>query len=168
MKNLDKLQEISDQELEIHTENAAALLGDLKDHARLQAKYYRWASQAQKRVDDLSLKLEMAIVEIIEEIIHEAEDKGKPIPYSSRSELKRIAVPKDERYQLSKNRLNSAMEEMNYLQGLVRAFEAKGFRLQEVVRLMFNQLRDPEVRVYSKDLESLANSIEYETPEKPQ
>ena len=158
MKDLDKLQELSDRELEIHTENAAALLGDLKDHARLQAKYYRWSSKAQKNVDDLSLKLEIVAADIIQEII---EKSDKPIPASAKGELRKVDIFKDARYQLAKSRLNSAMEEMNYLQGLTRAFEGRGYRLKEVVTLVSRSLKEEELRVYGKDLEKAAEGLEF-------
>uniref|UniRef100_A0A6M3XUL7 Uncharacterized protein n=1 Tax=viral metagenome TaxID=1070528 RepID=A0A6M3XUL7_9ZZZZ len=158
MKDLNKLQELSDRELEIHTENAAALLGDLKDHARLQAKYYRWSSKAQKNVDDLSLKLEIVAADIIQEII---EKSDKPIPASAKGELRKVDIFKDARYQLAKSRLNSAMEEMNYLQGLTRAFEGRGYRLKEVVTLVSRSLKEEELRVYGKDLEKAAEGLEF-------
>jgi len=161
MKNLDKLQELSDRELEIHTESPQAFLNDLKDHARLQAKYYRWASQAQKNVDDLNLKMETIAAQIISELLEEAERGGKSIPPSAKGELRRVDIFRDARYQLAKTRLNSAIGEMNYLQGLVKAIEARGYRLQEVGKLMFNQLRDSEARVYGKDVEEMAQGLEF-------
>ena len=158
MKDLNKLQEISEQELTIHTENAAALLGDLKDHARLQAKYYRWSSKAQKNVDDLSLRLEMIAADVIQEII---EGSDKPIPASAKGELRKVDIFKDARYQLAKSRLNSAMEELLYLQGLTRAFEGRGYRLKEIVTLVSRSLKEEELRVYGKDLEKVAEGLEF-------
>ena len=161
MKNLDKLQELSDRELEIHTENAAALLNDLKDHARLQAKYYRWATKAQKDVDDLNLKLEIITADIIQELIERAEREGKPIPPSAKGELRRVDFCKDSRYQLAKSRLNSAMQELLYLQGLTRAFEGRGYRLKEVIILVSRSLKEDELRVYGKDIEKVAEGLEF-------
>jgi len=161
MKDLNKLQEISEQELTIHTESAFALLEDLKSHAKLQAKYYRWSSQAQKKVDDLSLKLEIISAGIIQELIGQAENEGKSIPASAKMEIRKVDIFKDARYQLAKSRLNSAMEEMNYLQGLTRAFEGRGYRLKEIITLVSRSLKEEELRVYGKDLEKVAEGLEF-------
>ena len=144
IKNMSE-EEMLD-ELDIHVENAYDLEQELKSHARKAGKYVVMAAQATKKVDELSMSLEVLVAQIVEELCKEAEEKGKPIPPSAISEIRRSKVPLDKRYQIIKSRLINAQEEANILNGLVYSWGARSKRLTEVARLVQRSLwEDPKL-----------------------
>jgi hypothetical protein len=159
IENFDFFEEDVDVDLTINDESPFALSNELKNHARREAKYVRMSSKANKAVADLDLELRIITSTVVQEICDEAINNGKPIPPSAVSDLRKVKVPLDLRYQKICRRLNEAMEEANYLNGLVSAWISRGYRLQELTklsdRLLQNDLRilgdgQPREQVKSK------------------
>jgi len=131
MENFDP----SKLKLSIDNSSLYALENELIDYPRQLGELHRVYSQAVKRVDRLTLELEVLSATILDEILKTAEERGKPYPPSSLQEVRRNMIPKDRRYKRKKLELIEAIEEKNILGGLVKAFEAKGYRLQELITL---------------------------------
>jgi len=143
-----------DGELRISTESIFSLEQDLRTHSQLERKYHRWLSEAIKEVDDISLKLEICVAEIVEEIV-----SRENIPPSAVQEIRRSRVAGDKRYQLMRGRLNSAIEKKEYLRGLTKAWESRGYRLMEIVKLS-DRLMWNEPRVYNTNQKTTEEKLD--------
>jgi len=121
--------------LSIDNSSLYALENELLDYPKQLGELHRVYSQAIKKVDKLTLELEVLTARILEEVQENAESKGRPYPPSSLQEVRKTKVPLDKRYKRLKLQLIQAIEEKNVLGGLVRAYEAKGYRLQELIQL---------------------------------
>jgi len=121
--------------LSIDNSSLYALENELLDYPRQLGELHRVYSQAIKKVDKLTLELEILTAKILEEVQENAESKGRPYPPSSLQEVRKTKVPLDKRYKRLKLQLIQAIEEKNVLGGLVKAYEAKGYRLQELIQL---------------------------------
>ena len=121
--------------LSIDNSSLYALENELVDYPRELGELHRIYSEAVKKVDKLTLDLEVLTAVILEEVQKDAEKKGRPYPPSSLQEIRRTKVPLDKRYKRLKLQLIEAIEEKNILGGLVKAYEAKGYRLQELIQL---------------------------------
>ena len=92
---MDELTEdFVNNELDLHNESIFTLEQDLKNHAKLEAKYHRWYSQANKKVNDLTLRLEMTVAKIVDEIC----ERENITSYHNRAEIRRSRVASDKRY----------------------------------------------------------------------
>lgn len=125
----------SEIKLSIDNSSLYALENELLDYPRQLGELHRVYSQAIKKVDELTLELEVLTAKILEEVQEDAERKGRPYPPSSLQEVRKTKIPLDKRYKRLKLRLIQAIEEKNVLGGLVKAYEAKGYRLQELIQL---------------------------------
>ena len=121
--------------LSIDNSSLYALENELIDYPRQLGELHRVYSQAIKKVDKLTLELEVLTAKILLEVQKDAERKGRPYPPSSLQEVRKTKVPLDKRYKRLKLQLIEAIEEKNILGGLVKAYEAKGYRLQELIQL---------------------------------
>jgi len=121
--------------LSIDNSSLYALENELIDYPRQLGELHRVYSQAIKKVDKFTLELEILTAKILEEMQKDAERKGRPYPPSSLQEVRKTKVPLDKRYKRLKLQLIEATEEKNILGGLVKAYEAKGYRLQELIQL---------------------------------
>jgi spore germination protein YaaH len=139
----DKTEEEVDVDITINNSSVAALEQELINQARREAKYVRLASRASKQVAKLNLDLEICIATVIKTVCEEAEARKKPIPATAVSELRRTKVPLDPEYQAIKRALIDATENANLLNGLVTAWQSRGFRLQELLKLAERGLWQP-------------------------
>jgi len=121
--------------LSIDNSSLYALENELLAYPKQLGELHRVYSQAIKKVDRLTLELEILTAKVLEEVQENAEKKGRPYPPSSLQEVRKTKVPLDRRYKRLKLQLIEAIEEKNVLGGLVRAYEAKGYRLQELIQL---------------------------------
>ncbi len=123
------------EDLKINYSSIYTLEKELINFPSKLAKYHKLLAEAIKEVDQINLKLEVITAQIIEELQEEATGRGKPYPPSAIQELRRSKVPFNSRYKKIKLKLIEATENKNILQGVVKALEAKGYRLQELVSL---------------------------------
>jgi len=135
-----------DKELVIDDSSIFKLSEALKDHPRTLRRYYRLYAKAVKEVDMLNLELEIKSAEIMDTYLKAyAEKNGRSYPITGRSDLRKTILPLDKEYKALKFRLVEAVANMNDLKGIVDSWTARGFRLQELVRLaertMFNSGR---------------------------
>ncbi len=131
----DKTEEETDLDISINNSSIASLEQELLNQPRREAQYTRLAAQASKQVAKLNLDLEICIATVIKTVCEEAEARKKPIPATAVSELRRTKVPLDPEYQAIKRALIDANENANLLNGLVTAWQSRGFRLQELLKL---------------------------------
>jgi len=122
--------------LSIDNSSLYALENELLAYPKQLGELHRVYSQAIKKVDKLTLELEILTAKILVEVQEDAERKGRPYPPSSLQEVRKTKVPLDKRYKRLKLQLIEAIEEKNILGGLVKAYEAKGYRLQELIQLV--------------------------------
>lgn len=155
-KNLFKEEEFVKDDLRIHTESAYSLEQDLKNHPNLVADYYRWYAQAIVEADQASLDLEVISAEILEEILEGYEKKGKTIPPSAKSEVRKSEVPLDKRYQKAKKNASQAFARKEYLKGLLRSWSDRSHRLTEIVDMMSRQLYYDSPKYTTRNLEKRA------------
>ena len=142
-------EEQIDNDFSINTVSIFALEEELRNFARKGAKYYRKASQANKKLAKMYLLVEITTASIIKKICDEAETNGKPIPPSAIGDLRKTKVPLYKEYQLVKKSLYEAQEQTDFWSGLARSWESRGYRLQELARLSERTMFD-EPRVFSK------------------
>ena len=124
-----------EQDLEIDNSSIYTLEKGLVDYSSKLADCHKMYAEAIKKVDDLTLRVEIIIAEVVQELEGVADRKGKPFPPSSIQEVRRTKVPLNKKYRRIKKELAEAVEQKNILGGLVKAFESKGYRLQELVNL---------------------------------
>lgn len=122
-----------ERDFDIDTSSAFALENELKNYSKTMNKYLRLAKQANEEFNSADLELEMIIAKIIEKI-----RVAEKIPPSAVDKLKKTRVPLDSRYQLKKGEYNQKLVNREYVNGLVKAFEARGYRLGELVDLAHN------------------------------
>lgn len=157
-------QELSDKELRIHTSSLFALSEDLRDHAHLEAKYYTWYAEAQKKVDDLDLEVEITTAEVLNDIFRRHVEEGKPVPASGKAEVRKTELADDTRYKIIKRKLNEAIEEKNILFGLVKSWGSRSHRLTELVEIMKRQAwqdEGPYVTTQERKANKLSEGMSY-------
>jgi hypothetical protein len=141
-----------EEQLTIHNASTYELEREVLAHPQKEAHFHRWYAQAIKEVDRLTMELEETVAIIFNELIVEEEEKvGKPLASyamdSFRKMCEKAKIPLDKRYKVVKKKLIQAQENKNILDGLVRAWSSRGYRLGELVRLSeFTAI--PEFRVY--------------------
>lgn len=158
MKDLDELK--IEKEFEIHDESVFALTQELKDFSKKQAKYHRWAAQANKKVNKLQLVLKVVESTIFKELLEEAEKGGKPYPPSSYGEIRRMRIPLDERYQKAVRALYEAQETYEIVSGYLESWRSRGFRLMELCRINERLLWSEPVVTTSEEFKSLEEKME--------
>ena len=132
-----------DKELTIDNTSLYNLEQELRNYSRIESKYHRRFAQANKAFNRLTLKLEVLVSTIINEICVASEKNGKVIPATAVGNLKKTKVPLDKRYIDCVKKLIDAQEQLDMCKGLVSSFVAKGYRLGEIV--------DMERRTYVSD-----------------
>lgn len=146
-------EEDFDKELGIQNASPAHLQKELLNYSKVSNKYYRWRAKAVKRVDELTLKKNITVAEIVEDLCREAEDRGKPYPPSSLESIRKIKAPLDPRYKKVMQKLNEAKETASMLDGLVRSHESRGYRLAELTDIMKRTMSPTEVIEKRKSLD---------------
>ena len=123
------------------------------NHPEEVAETDRLAAKAQRRVDDLSMQMEILTSEIVSKIVED-----KKIPPSARNEIRRSEAPKDTRWQSIKKELNEAIEQASILQGRSKGLFIRGRLLEMLGKI---ELRTtfgyPTVRGDDMDFENLTN-----------
>lgn len=113
--------------LKIDYETPHELMEIFRQHPREVAEIDRQCAEANKKVDDLNMKLEIITAEIIDEIV-----KRDKIPPSARQEVRRGMVQLDIRWQKIRRKLNEAIEQATILNGRSKGMFMRG-RLLEML-----------------------------------
>lgn len=118
-----------------------ALETSLKTYPSTLEKYSRMASQAIKEVDKVTMELEIVTAELIDELcqLYQAKE-GKAFPPSGISEVRRSFVPLCRRWKKKKIELHEVTETMNIIKGALKAYEARGFKTQELFKIALKRL----------------------------
>jgi len=119
-----------DLEFEIKFDSVYDLERELRTYSRKYNEYLRLAKEATTRVNDLTLELKILSAKIIEKI-----RKEEKIPPSALGEIRKSRIFLDKDFQKKMKELNRATEDKDYIDGLVKSWEARGYRLQELVTL---------------------------------
>lgn len=154
-------ENIEDQ-LTIRNASTYELERELLSHPKKEAHFHRWYAQSIKRVDTLTMKLEGTIAEILNELIAEEEDRiGKQLSSyaldSYRKLCEKARIPLDKRYKKIKRELMEAQETKAVLEGFVKAWASRGYRLGELVKLA-ETMHFPEPRVYESKKEKFESA----------
>jgi len=145
-----------DKEFEINDASPFTLSEELKNYSKQSAKYIRWAARANKRVAKLILVLKITEGEIFHEIIEK-----ESYPPSSYSEVRRLKVPLNYRYQKVAKVLRDAQETAEILNGYLRAWEARGYRLMELAKISEKMMwNEPRVYQDKEEFKPLEDKIE--------
>lgn len=141
--------------LKIEYSTPYELIEIFKTHPEDVAETDRLCANANKKVDDLSMELEIVTAEIIDEIINK-----RNVPPSAKQEVRRAEVQLDNRWQIKKKRLNKAVEQATILQGKSKGMFIRGRLLEIIGKIELRSLfgspevyydnRNPETKV--KDL----------------
>lgn len=134
--------EILEQELYIDTSSAANFELQLSTFAQKEYHFQRLYVQAVKAEREANLRVELTLATIVDEMYQQAEADGKPLPPSARAELRRTKAVLDPRYQRAKQEWINKAATSDILQGIVKAFRTKGFKLKELESLVKSQLYD--------------------------
>jgi hypothetical protein len=126
LENEEKILE----ELDINTASLFSLEKELKESSRKEAKYIRWASQASRKVNDLTLELDVLSAQVVDEICRQ-----ENITNSNRAEVRKTKINTDKRIIKKRNELNNALEEKEYLDKLVKTWVSRGFNVRGLVEL---------------------------------
>lgn len=135
IRDLDLSEDNIRNELRIDSTSVFSIEKELAEHSGKEGAYVKYASIANKQVDQLELQLEVIIATIVDELCKNAEEKKKPIPPSAIGELRKSKVPLDKRYQKIKTKLADAHETAYLLNGLVRSWNGRGFRLDRISKM---------------------------------
>ena len=117
--------------LKISYGSAYELVELLKKHPEEIGKYHKLYTQAQKKVDDLTMQLEITTAEIIKEICEE-----RNVPPSAKQEVRRAEVQLDKRWQILTKRLNLAKMKTGILYGRLQGLYTR--------RAMFDKISNFE------------------------
>lgn len=139
MRNLDEI------DFTIKCSSAFELEQELREYSDVYSDILRALKQANEEVSKYSIELEMLVAQLVEEI-----RVNEKTPPSAVDKLRKTRVPLDERYQLKKQRFDRAVINKNYIYGLMKAWESRGYRLGELVELSKN-IMFPEPRIGHRD-----------------
>jgi hypothetical protein len=153
---LDLSEKSIDEEIKIDNSSVFAVEKESVDHARKEAKYVRYAAMANKEVALLQLQLEIIIATVVDELKQKAIEAKKPIPPSAVGELRKSDVPLDKRYQKIKKKLAETEEVANILNGLVKSWFGRGYRLNLIARMNQN-----DSSYFQNDPNNLEDKLEY-------
>jgi hypothetical protein len=153
---LDLSEKSIDEEIKIDNSSVFAVEKESVDHARKEAKYVRYAAMANKEVALLQLQLEIIIATVVDELKQKAIEAKKPIPPSAVGELRKSDVPLDKRYQKIKKKLAETEEIANILNGLVKSWFGRGYRLNLIARMNQN-----DSSYFQNDPNNLEDKLEY-------
>ena len=142
-------EELMEKALNIDDSSIFKLSEELRKHPRREFEAHRLSAEAIKKVDMLETEMEITVAEIVEDICNEAIDNGRPIPPSSRSEIRRSKAPLDKRFRKIRDKWARAKETSNILSGWVKSFSSRGYSLSELGRIAEKQLSSDPV-VYNK------------------
>ena len=124
-----------EKDMSIDNSSMFRLEETLMECSKKEAQYHRMWSNAVKKMDGLSLRLETLVATIMDEQIRKAETNGKPIPPSSLDSVRKIRVPLDKRYIALKKGWIEAKDTASTLEGFAKAWKGRGFRLGELVKV---------------------------------
>jgi hypothetical protein len=130
------------KDLDIQYNSIFDLEKELRNSSCNGAKYYRWYAQSIRKVADLELDLEIMSARLVDKICRE-----ENISNSARSEVRRSRIFLDDKFIKLKVKYNEALEEKEYLRGLVETWNAREYRIKELSRLS-DRLLWNEPRVY--------------------
>lgn len=152
MPDIDKFENMKDylidKDLLIQMSSPFSLEQTMLDMAKTQRKYIRWRSQAVKEKEEAELNLEIISADIVQEFVEKyVTVEGKPPPASMRSEIRKLELPRDTRYQMVRRKLIRANENYDYLTGLCYTFNTKKEMIKEL-RGMAKELMLPDWMVY--------------------
>jgi Tfp pilus assembly protein PilO len=153
---LDLSEKSIDEEIKIDNSSVFAVEKESVDHARKEAKYVRYAAMANKEVALLQLQLEIIIATVVDELKQKAIEAKKSIPPSAVGELRKSDVPLDKRYQKIKKKLAETEEIANILNGLVKSWFGRGYRLNLIARMNQN-----DSSYFQNDPNNLEDKLEY-------
>ena len=143
MINIPTEEEL-DLDIEINISSIFELEKELRLHPKRESKYFRWAAQAQKELDEAKLELEIVSAEIMNEIVENAK---KPIPASGLAETRKMKLPLDSRYTKARRKVISCEERVGILNGLVHSWSSRSHRLTELAKISDRILwNEPVVR----------------------
>ncbi len=118
------------QILDIKAKSPYELNQELKEYSRQGFEFSRMYAEINRKVNDKNLELEILVAEIVDRI-----RKQEKTPPSAVGELRKTRVPLDKEYQEKKKELNELLEQRDVLNGLVKFWEMRGYRLKEMVEL---------------------------------
>lgn len=156
LEDIDLSEDIIENELRIDYSSIFAIEKELAEHSIQESKYIRYAALANKQIAELELTKSVTIAEIVEEIKNKAIEKKKPIPPSAIGELRKSDVPLDKRYKKICQKLANAYEIAEILNGLVKSWNNRGYRLN-----MIAQLNKDDKYSFHSDMESIDKKLEY-------
>lgn len=131
------------------------LMEIFKNHPEDVAEIDRLAAEANKKVDDLTMKLEILTAELVDEI-----SKKRKVPASAKQEVRRAEIQMDNRWKLLRSRLNEAIEESLILQGRSKGMFIRGRMLELLGKIELRNFGDPTVYIDNRNPDTKVNSLE--------
>lgn len=154
--DLDLSEDFISEELKIDYSSVFAIERELAEHSIKESRYVRYAAIANKEVARLELKKKVTIAEIVDEEKKKAIQNKKPIPPSAVGELRKSSVPLYKRYQEVCKDLADTYEVAEILNGLVRSWNSRGFRLN-----MIAKLNDDDKYTFSPEIGNINEKLEH-------
>lgn len=159
--NEDELE--NDIEISINISSPYALEQEIMSHPKKEAKYHIALSIINERLETALLEFEILVSELVKEVKDNAVRKGKPIPPSALSEIRRSVIPRSKRYKAKKEQIIGLQKKANMINGLVKAWMSRSYKLSDLAELMKRQLQDNHVIYGSTKLEDAEKKLdEYE------
>lgn len=100
-------------------------------------RYHIAYAKAMNELEEIKLKLEIVTAEILEEL-----QSTDNFPPSARSEMRRTKVPLDKRWQKLRRKQIEAQNNVNVLEGAMKSLYSKGFRLNNIQKMVERQFYD--------------------------
>jgi len=126
-------------------------------------RYHRKYAKAIERLGESELQLSIVTSTIMEEIYN----ADKSLPKSARGEIRKTKVPLDERYQTATRNYFRMKGVTKDLEGVIKSFASKGFKLQALFGVNQRQLKDGpvvtngKVRLTDGKMKEAAKKLEY-------
>lgn len=101
----------------------------LKNHPKEVGKAHKLYAQANRKVDDAKMELEIFIAEFVKEVCEQ-----RKVPASAKQEIRRAEVQLDPRWKKLTKKLNEATENMLILKGRINGLYDRRSMLERISR----------------------------------
>ena len=131
-----------ERNLKIDNSSIFKLMNEIENHPKREYELSKLYAQAVKKLEQLTLEFEITQAEIIDDVM-----RKEKLPPSSRAEVRRSKIQRDNRYKIIRTKIIEATDILNNIQGLYNAWKQRGYSLGALGRIAEKDMNS-EVTIY--------------------